>query len=118
MDKALNTLENVRFDNVDEHLFTYGLDPNVPCKINDLFVEPILSNIPETHSNTDDIVYYHLSDFINSSDNFLIYGLKESGKTTLLNKLMVEFSRSFNNVEYRSFITWAILKSSRRRRRS
>ena len=100
VDKALNTLENVRFDNVDEHLFTYGLDPNVPCKINDLFVEPILSNIPETHSNPDDIVYYHLSDFINCPDNFLIYGLKESGKTTLLNKLMVEFTRSYKNVEY------------------
>jgi predicted MPP superfamily phosphohydrolase len=95
VDKALYTLENVRFDNVNEHLFTYGLDTNVPCKINELFVEPVLSNIPETHSNPDDIIYYHLSDFIRNSDNFLIYGLKESGKTTLLNKLMVEFTRLY-----------------------
>lgn len=101
VDKALFTLENVRFDNVNEHLFTYGLDTNVPCKINELFVEPILSNIPETHSNPDDIIYYHLSDFIKNSDNYLIYGLKESGKTTLLNKLMVEFTRLFRyNVDY------------------
>lgn len=100
VDKALNTLENVRFDNVDEHLFTYGLDSNIPCKINDLFVEPTLSNIPETHSNPNDIIYYHLSNFINKSDNYLIYGLKESGKTTLLNKLMVEFTRLYKNVEY------------------
>lgn len=100
VDKALNTLENVRFDNVDEHLFTYGLDPNIPCKINDLFVEPILSNIPETHSNPDDIVYYSLSDIIKSPDNYLIYGLKESGKTTLLNKMMVEFTKAYNKVEY------------------
>ena len=97
VDKALNTLENVRFDNVDEHLFTYGLDPNIPCKINDLFVEPIISNIPETHSNPDDIVYYHISDFINGSENYLIYGLKESGKTTLLNKLMVEFTKAYKS---------------------
>ena len=100
VDKALNTLENVRFDNVDEHLFTYGLDPKIPCKINDLFVEPVLSNIPETHSTPDDIVYYHLSDFINSTDNYLIYGLKESGKSTLLSKLMVEFTLSYKNAEY------------------
>ena len=100
VDKALNTLESVRFDNVDEHLFTYGLDPNIPCKINDLFVEPILSNIPETHSNPDDIVYYTLSGLINSSDNYLIYGLKESGKSTLLNKLMVEFTKAYKKVEY------------------
>lgn len=100
VDKALNTLENVRFDNVDEHLFTYGLDPNIPCKINDLFVEPVLSNIPETHSNPDDIVYYHVSDIIKTTDNYLIYGLKESGKTTLLNKLMVEFTLAYKHVDY------------------
>ena len=100
VDKALNTLENIRFDNVDEHLFTYGLDPNIPCKINDLFVEPILCNIPETHSNPDDIIYYHLSDFIKSSENYLLYGIKESGKTTLLNKLMVEFTLAYNKENY------------------
>lgn len=100
VDKALNTLENVRFDNVDEHLFTYGLDPNIPCKINDLFVEPVISNIPETYSNPNDTVYYHLSDFINNSENYLIYGLKESGKTTLLNKLMVEFTKTYKHANY------------------
>ena len=100
VDKALNTLENIRFDNVDEHLFTYGLDPAIPCKINDLFVEPIISNIPETHCNPDDIIYYHLNDFINSTENYLIYGLKESGKTTLLNKLMVEFTKVYKDVNY------------------
>lgn len=100
VDKSLNTLENVRFDNVDEHLFTYGLDPNIPCKIEDLFVEPIISNIPETHSNPDDIIYYHMEDFINSTENYLIYGLKESGKTTLLNKLMVEFTKAYKNDDF------------------
>lgn len=100
VDKALNTLENVRFDNVDEHLFTYGLDPKIPCKINDLFVEPTLSNIPETHSTPDEIIYYHLTDIINGTDNYLIYGLKESGKSTLLNKLMVEFTLSYKHAEY------------------
>lgn len=100
VDRALTTLENIRFDNINEHLFTYGLDPSIPCKINDLFVEPVISNIPETHSNPDDIVYYHLPDFIKNSDNYLIYGLKESGKTTLLNKLMVEFTLLYKNVDF------------------
>lgn len=100
VDKILNTLENVRFDNVDEHLFTYGLDPKIPCKIKDLFVEPILSNIPETHSNPDDIINYHMSDFINGTDNYLIYGLKESGKTTLLNKLMMEFTNAYRHANF------------------
>lgn len=101
VDKALNTLENVRFDNVDEHLFTYGLDPNIPCKINDLFVEPVMCNMPETHSSSDDdIEYYHISNFINSTENYLVYGLKESGKTTLLNKLMVEFTKAYKDMDY------------------
>lgn len=100
IDKALDTLRNVRFENVNEHLFTYGLDPSIPCRINDLFVEPTITNIPETHSDTDNIKYYHISDFVNQRDNFLIYGLKESGKTTLLNKLLIEFTQNYKNVEY------------------
>lgn len=100
IDKALDTLQNVRFDNANEHLFTYGLDPNIPCRINDLFVEPTLTNIPETHSDSDDIIYYHLSDFVKGNDNFLIYGLKESGKTTLLNKLLIEFTNNYKSVEH------------------
>ena len=100
VDKAFDTLQNVRFENVNEHLFTYGLDPNIPCRIDDLFVEPSITNIPETHSDSDDITYYHLSDFVKSHDNYLIYGLKESGKTTLLNKLLIEFTHNYKSVEY------------------
>ena len=100
VDKAIDTLSNVRFDNVDEHLFTYGLDESVPCKINDLFVEPIMSNVPETHSDVEDITYYHLFDFVRNTDNYLIYGLKESGKTTLLCKLMVEFTQCYHSGSY------------------
>lgn len=100
VDKAFETLQNVRFDNVNENLFTYGLDPHIPCKINDLFVEPTLTNIPETHSDSENIIYYHLQDFVKSSDNYLIYGLKESGKSTLLNKLLIEFTQHYKFVEF------------------
>lgn len=100
IDKAFETITNVRFDDANEHLFTYGLDPKIPCKINDLFVEPIISNIPETHSDSDEITYYHITDLVNSKDNFLIYGLKESGKTTLLNKLIIEFTENYKSTDY------------------
>lgn len=95
IDKALNTLQEIRCEDVNEHLFVHGTDAKCPCKVNDLFVEPTISNLPETHANIDEITYYSVSELVQIRDNFLIYGLKESGKTILLDKLMIEFTKEY-----------------------
>jgi predicted MPP superfamily phosphohydrolase len=95
IEKALETLNEIRCEDANEHLFTHGTDANAPCKINELFVEPIISNFPETHTNIEDIIYYTISDLIEEDNNFLIYGLKESGKTILLDKLLIEFTQKY-----------------------
>lgn len=95
IDKVIDTLQEIRCEDVNEHLFVHGTDVNCPCKVNDLFVEPTISNLPETHANIDEIVYYHVADLIQKNDNFLVYGLKESGKTILLDKLLIEFTKEY-----------------------
>jgi protein involved in ribonucleotide reduction len=96
IDKVINTLQEIRCEDVNEHLFVHGTDAKCPCKVNDLFVEPTISNLPETHANIDEITYYPVSELVRKRDNFLIYGLKESGKTILLDKLMIEFSKEYS----------------------
>ncbi|NDV82249.1 metallophosphoesterase [Bacteroides sp. 51] len=95
VDKSLRNLIEVQCDNVNEHLFTYGTNSTGPCKINEIFVEPIISNLPETHFQMDEIIYYKINDILLNTENFLIYGLKESGKTILLDKFFIELSNSY-----------------------
>lgn len=96
IDKSLKNLIEVHCDNINEHLFTYGTNSVCPCKINEIFVEPIISNLPETHFNMDEIVNYTINNLLSHDHNFLIYGLKESGKTILLDKIFIEFANSYN----------------------
>lgn len=96
IDKVINTLQEIRCEDVNEHLFVHGTDAKCPCKVNDLFVEPTISNLPETHANIDEITYYSVSKLVQIRENFLIYGLKESGKTILLDKLMIEFTKEYS----------------------
>jgi predicted MPP superfamily phosphohydrolase len=96
IDKVLSTLQEIRCEDVNEHLFVHGTDAKCPCKVNDLFVEPTISNLPETHANIEGITHYSVSDLVKIGDNFLIYGLKESGKTILLDKLMLEFTKYYS----------------------
>lgn len=95
IDKVINTLQEIRCEDVNEHLFVHGTDAKYPCKINDLFVEPTISNLPETHANIDEITHYSIIDLLQKEDSFLIYGLKESGKTVLLAKLLIEFTHGY-----------------------
>lgn len=96
VDKSLRNLIDVHCDSINEHLFTYGTNSVCPCKINEIFVEPIISNYPETHFNMDEIIHYTLINILSSEHNFLIYGLKEAGKTILLDKMLIEFANSYN----------------------
>jgi hypothetical protein len=96
VDKAISTLQEIRCEDVNEHLFIHGTDAKCPCKVNDLFVEPSISNLPETHTTIEEITYYSVLDIMQKNENFLIYGLKESGKTILLDKLLIDFTNGYS----------------------
>lgn len=98
--KILENIRNSKLENVDTHLFTHGLNLEIPSHLNELFVEPTLCDRPNADYSSKDVVYYHISDILSNDDNFVIFGSSESGKTTLLDKLFTEYVNNFNQYEY------------------
>jgi predicted MPP superfamily phosphohydrolase len=92
-------IQNVHLQEINEHLLTYYTDTKAPKELDKLFVEPnIISKvkfsgqIPE--SDTEE--KYTIKQLCKSDQNFIIFGTKESGKTTLLDELIVELSHSIS----------------------
>ncbi|OMH25115.1 MULTISPECIES: metallophosphoesterase [Bacillus] len=102
-EQIIRMLEGVYTDTVNEHLLTYETDTIAPKKLNDLFV------MPQIVQKSEDVVdegvskisenVFSMKDICNSSESILLVGVKEAGKTILLDKIMIEYLNKFN--EYR-----------------
>ncbi|WP_216726456.1 metallophosphoesterase [Hymenobacter siberiensis] len=84
-----------RIDDINESLVIYGTDSKAPKSVNDLFVLPRLTDAPISYGSFEDAEYYELNQLIASPENILLSGDKESGKSTILNKLFIEISNNF-----------------------
>lgn len=98
-DTAIENILNVNIPSLDEHLIIYGSDTKASCKLNDVFVEPRISNVPNSRVTEKKISYYTIDDIIKNSSNFLIYGAKESGKTILIDKILIEITNGYNELK-------------------
>lgn len=80
---------------LNKHLLSYNTDTKAPKTFNEIFVVPKLTikkpidkeKSKEQEFEEEDI---KINDIIKSEDNFIIFGIKESGKTILLDKLLLE----------------------------
>ncbi len=94
-----NIVDNIgaqHCDKLNEDLIMSSSSTNTNCSIDSLFVEPTILNCPQNSLNEDETINYDIESIISSKNNFLIYGLKESGKTILLDKMFIEAIRKFN----------------------
>ena len=77
-----------------EHLLNFNSDSISPANIDEIFVEPKIIEKLEINENgeeEEDIIY--ISDLINHSSNSIIFGIKESGKSVLLDKLLADINK-------------------------
>ncbi len=81
-------------EDLNEHLLTYKTETVAPRSIDGIFVMPSIvrqkdlsddENIEDTSETIKSI-----SDLIESDDNFIVFGIKECGKTILLDKIRIE----------------------------
>lgn len=83
-------------DTLNQNLLSYNTPTTAPKALNKIFVLPDLtikrevSNGLPSDDKYEDESISDLSYFVNSDENFIIYGIKESGKTILLDKLLLE----------------------------
>lgn len=95
-----NVLLNIKeqTDSLNEHLLSYHTDTSAPKSLNEMFVMPRLTlyikdeKSEEVKNENIDNLHY----FIDSDENFVIFGMKESGKTVLLDKLLTTFIDAYS----------------------
>ena len=91
--------ENV--SELNQHLLSYNTETNAPKSIKDIFVMPHMTKIDKLEEDDEDFKEETIDNFnkiISSTDNFVIFGIKESGKTILLDKILLEILESHKNI--------------------
>ena len=93
-----NTLELIRenyIDTYNEHLLSYSTDSNAPKTINEIFVQPsIVGEKKEGLDTKEKEKKYRIEDICSLGQDTMILGCRESGKTILLDRVMIEFVES------------------------
>lgn len=90
-----NVILNIKeqADSLNEHLLSFHTDTSAPKSLNEMFVMPKLTLYikDEKSEELKNENINNLDYFIDSDENFIIFGTKESGKTILLDKLLTSF---------------------------
>ncbi len=101
------TIKEEYLPKTNEHLLSYNSETVAPKSIDEIFVMPNItsknndaSNDPLTDLERQSISQYKISDLINSEKNFVLFGIKEVGKTVLLDKILIELLESQSNNTY------------------
>lgn len=97
--KTSEYLRKTQILDVDNDLIIHNVDDSIPNTINDIFVEPPLGNMIESNISEEEMRYYSIDEIIKDSENFLIYGTKESGKTILLDKIFIESTKYIESLK-------------------
>jgi len=96
---AREIIENIKeehFPKLNDDLIL-NISQSNKSKLNEVFVEPIIGNLPESNIDSDAKVnYFSILDLITSSENQIILGSKETGKTILLDKLLIDLTSNFS----------------------
>lgn len=75
---------------INGHLITYSTETNAPKTIDEIFVMPNISIKNEFDAEKEDTLVTDISELIVSDKNYILFGTKESGKTILLDKILLE----------------------------
>lgn len=92
-------IKSLHFDSLNEHLLTYNTDTTAPQDINSIFVFPrILEKVElkgDKKSNDKEIPI-DIDFLCTTKDSILIFGVKESGKTLLLDEILIHLTNNIN----------------------
>jgi len=95
IDKELMITDVVKkssIQSLNENLLNYHTNSSAPKDINQIFVNPRIAEKKESEDNEEKEVEIQLESLIRDEGDIIIFGTKESGKTILLNKLLIDFT--------------------------
>lgn len=90
---AVSVVKKVHADTLNADLLSFGTDTQAPKDIESIFVHPLLEvksqyDIEKEAESTN----IRIEDLSASDENYIIFGTKESGKTVLLDKILLDLS--------------------------
>ena len=96
--RLVSNIKSVHFDSLNEHLITYNTDTAAPKDIKGIFVMPQVVEKIEYRGNKkkEDEKAFSISEICSFKGNQIIFGSKESGKTILLDRIILEFAENLN----------------------
>lgn len=94
--KVASHIRGTAVDVLNSHLISSGVESGAPSTIDGVFVQPRLIKYAETEDEEE--VAVSMDELLNSRDNYAIFGLKETGKTILLDKLAINFLNQTNDL--------------------
>lgn len=83
-------------DDFNNALVIFKTNSIAPKDVNSIFVLPKLTDKPTTFGTFEDLKRYSLSELILDERHILLFGNKEAGKSTLLNRISIETSQHFS----------------------
>jgi len=91
-------IKEIHIPTISEHLINYNSDSKSPKDLNELFVLPQIIKKENTpgDENENEIIFT-MEELCCSSNNIIIFGTKESGKSILLDKLLIEFNNNITS---------------------
>ncbi len=92
----ITSIESRFSEKLNDHILMSDNNTATICTIEHLFVHPTILNAPQDSLEKDETINYKIEDILKDSSNYLIYGLKEAGKTILLDKLFIDTLNGFN----------------------
>lgn len=93
----VDKIRDVHLEDFNEHLLSYKTDTKAPKNINDVFVLPtIVADKKYGVKDEDEQKKYSIEDICKEENKVLLLGMKESGKTILMDKITIEFVEKFD----------------------
>lgn len=102
---------------LNEHLLTYRTETSAPHSIDEIFVMPSIVrqkdlSEDEDIENTTEIVE-NIQELIESKENFIVFGIKECGKTILLDKIRIDVLSNTQNDYLPIFLDFRAIKKDK-----
>ncbi|WP_026935010.1 metallophosphoesterase [Christiangramia echinicola] len=94
--RIIDNIKEENFPKLNEDLIL-NISQSNKGKLSEIYVEPVIGNLPENNlDNNDNFQFYSTQDLVNSIESQIIFGAKETGKTILLDKLLIDLTDNFH----------------------
>jgi len=91
-------IKDIHLPSISEHLINFNSDSKSPKDLNELFVLPqIVKKENIIDDDNENEIVFTINDLCCSNSNIIIFGTKESGKSILLDKLLIELNNNITS---------------------